>query len=140
MLKRKRWDCSFSTEGAVVLRSFSQASFFTGWDFYVLPYLLLLLCLNIKRVFCFVMFGWFYLHSYIAKWVMAFFDDRPKKKHPSVIGVRRKSSERLLVHGTSLASVESLSLPLVSTLFSLSFSFSHVIYIYYFFFGRRVWL
>ncbi|PON94449.1 Heavy metal-associated domain containing protein [Trema orientale] len=45
---------------------------------------------------------------------MAFSDDRPKKKKLSpVIGVRRKSSERLLVHGTSLASVESLSLPLV---------------------------
>ncbi|PON59546.1 Heavy metal-associated domain containing protein [Parasponia andersonii] len=45
---------------------------------------------------------------------MAFFDDGPKKKKLSpLIGVRRKSSERLLVHGTSLASVESLSLPLV---------------------------
>ncbi|XP_030485235.1 uncharacterized protein LOC115701558 isoform X1 [Cannabis sativa] len=47
---------------------------------------------------------------------MAFFDDRPKKKKqlPPVIGITKKSSERLLVHGTSsLASIESLSLPLV---------------------------
>ncbi|XP_062111163.1 uncharacterized protein LOC133822739 [Humulus lupulus] len=45
---------------------------------------------------------------------MAFFDDRPKKKKlPPVLGITKKSSERLLVHGTSLASVESLSLPLV---------------------------
>ena len=50
---------------------------------------------------------------------MAFFDDRPKKQLTPVIGIRRKSPERLLAHGTSLASVESLSLPLVSTLISL---------------------
>lgn len=39
-------------------------------------------------------------------------DDRVNKKKAPVIGIR-KSSDRFLLHGTSLASVESLSLPLV---------------------------
>ena len=52
-------------------------------------------------------------------------DDRLKKRKNklAVIGIRKP--ERMLLHGTSLASVESLSLPLVSLL-TLSLSLSYV--------------